>query len=301
MSSVLACDIHEDSEEQLVFAIPKKGRLSERCLKLLDGAGIYFNRRARLDVADASNLPIKIAFLPAADIATFVHKGNVDLGITGQDIVAEHQADVMEYEKLGFGKCKLCVQTPVKDKYTDPKTLSAKRITTSFTTLTKKYFKDLGVECPEINYVTGSVEAACALGLADAVVDLVETGTTMRAAGLEILDVVLKTEAVLIGQKGLDPNCAKAKFIQKIHQRIKGFTLAQRNRLITYNCRADRIDEAKAITPGVTAPTVLPLVDKNWCSVSAMVKTKEVSDIMDRLKAIDCQGIIVSALANFQP
>ena len=169
--------------ENLKFAIPKKGRLHEKVVEMLKGAGVEFRREPRLDVALCKDLPITLIFLSAGDIAKFVGKGNVDLGITGQDMVQENEVTVKSILDLGFGKCKLCVQAPVVDKITDVETLAGKRIVTSFPNITGKFFKEiddkLGVST-SVTYVSGSVEAACGLGLADAVVDLVETGTTMR-------------------------------------------------------------------------------------------------------------------------
>ncbi|KAL3907587.1 MAG: hypothetical protein SGILL_008813, partial [Bacillariaceae sp.] len=169
--------------ENLKFAIPKKGRLYEKVVQLLKGAGVEFRRKDRLDVALCVGLPITLVFLPAADIAKFVGEGNVDLGITGFDVVQESQVTVEKIMDLGFGKCKLCVQAPVVDNYENVKSLAGKRIVTSFPNVTKEFFKqydeELGVTT-KIRYVGGSVEAACGLGLADAIVDLVETGTTMR-------------------------------------------------------------------------------------------------------------------------
>ena len=171
--------------ENLKFAIPKKGRLMEKVVEMLKGSGIEFRRQPRLDVALCVGLPITLIFLPAADIAKFVGEGNVDLGITGEDIVKENMVEVDTIMELGFGKCKLCVQAPVTDNITDVESLAGKRIVTSFPDITKQFFKTydekLGVTT-NINYVSGSVEAACGLGLADAVVDLVETGTTMRVS-----------------------------------------------------------------------------------------------------------------------
>lgn len=165
------------------FAVPKKGRLNEKVMEMLSGAGIEFHREPRLDVALCKNLPMTIVFLPASDIAKYVGEGNIDLGITGYDVVEESMVDVKKIMDLGFGKCKLCVQAPVADEIKNVEDLAGKRIVTSFPALTKKFFGPLdakkGVET-KINFVSGSVEAACGLGLADAVVDLVETGTTMK-------------------------------------------------------------------------------------------------------------------------
>ena len=171
------------------FAIPKKGRLYEKVTELLMGAGINFRREARLDVAECTDFPLTLVFLPAADIAKYVGQGNVDLGITGMDVVQESNVVVEKVMDLGFGACKLCVQAPVTSQITDVQTLAGKRIVTSFPHLTKKFFDVLDAKNGEgstptsINFVSGSVEAACGLGLADAVVDLVETGTTMKVRG----------------------------------------------------------------------------------------------------------------------
>lgn len=165
------------------FAIPKKGRLFEKINELLKGAGIEYYRAPRLDVANCTDLPITLVFLPASDIAKYVGEGNVDIGITGLDVVEESNVVVDKIMDLGFGGCKLCVQAPAADKITDVSSLAGGRIVTSFPFITEKFFKPFdeakGVKT-KITEVSGSVEAACGLGLADAVVDLVETGTTMK-------------------------------------------------------------------------------------------------------------------------
>lgn len=169
------------------FAIPKKGRLYEKVTELLRGAGISFRREDRLDVAECTDFPLTLVFLPAADIAKYVGQGNVDLGITGLDVVLESNVQVEKVMDLGFGACKLCVQAPTANGITDVQMLAGKRIVTSFPHLTKQFFdaldaKNVGGTPTCINFVSGSVEVACGLGLADAVVDLVETGTTMKVS-----------------------------------------------------------------------------------------------------------------------
>jgi ATP phosphoribosyltransferase len=150
---------------------------------MLKGAGIEFRREPRLDVALCVGLPITLVFLPAADIAKFVGQGDVDIGITGFDVITESQVDVEKIIDLGFGKCKLCVQAPMADQITNVESLAGKRIVTSFTSITRDFFKTYDEKAgtsTQVSFVSGSVEAACGLGLADAIVDLVETGTTMR-------------------------------------------------------------------------------------------------------------------------
>jgi ATP phosphoribosyltransferase len=159
------------------FAVPKKGRLYEKVVEMLKGAGIDFRREARLDVALCVGLPLTLVFLPASDIAKYVGEGNIDIGITGYDVVRESLVEVDHIMDLDFGKCKLCVQAPVSSHISDVSPLAGQRIVTSF----QEHDERLGVTT-NVKFVSGSVEAACGLGLADAVVDLVETGTTMKVS-----------------------------------------------------------------------------------------------------------------------
>lgn len=179
-----------------LFAVPKKGRLYEQVTDMLKGAGVEYHREPRLDIAICKDLNMTMVFLPASDISKYVGEGNVDIGVTGIDIVEENVSEVERVMDLGFGKCRLCVQAPVASNITDVKSLAGKRIVTSFPTLTKKFFdpldEELGVTT-NIRFVSGSVEAACGLGLADAVVDLVETGTTMKASTKRIFESNTRT------------------------------------------------------------------------------------------------------------
>jgi ATP phosphoribosyltransferase len=178
-------ELIKDLPDRLLFAVPKKGRLHASCLSLLEGADIQFHRKNRLDIALVKNLPMALVFLPAADIAKFVGEGNVDLGITGQDMIAEAEAEdkVDQLLELGFGKCRLCVQVPVKDGAANVEGLVGKRIATSFEGISSKFFNKIDADVAAANgtlgtdaqkktdlvFVSGSVEAACALGLADGI------------------------------------------------------------------------------------------------------------------------------------
>jgi len=283
--------------ENLKLAIPKKGRLHDKVVEVLKGAGIEFRRQPRLDVALCIGLPITLIFLSASDIAKFVGEGNVDLGITGQDMVQENEVAVKTIMDLGFGKCKLCVQAPVVDKIEDVETLAGKRIVTSFPNITKTFFKEyddkLGVST-SINYVSGSVEAACGLGLADAVVDLVETGTTMRAAGLEVVHDILSTEAILIS----NPNSEHKDLITKLQKRIEGYITATKYVMIMYNISNELMQEAIKITPGKKSPTITNLECGNNKAVSSLVLKKEVSDKMDALQEVGATDILILELKN---
>ncbi|KAI0036307.1 hypothetical protein K488DRAFT_76090 [Vararia minispora EC-137] len=302
-----------DSESlhgRLLFAIPKKGRLHEKCLELLAGADIQFRRHNRLDVALVQNHPdIALVFLPAADIPSFVGKGNVDLGITGRDVILEAQMEsyVTEVLPLGFGRCKLQVQVPERGAIRTVDDLAGKRVVTSFEVLAAKHFAAVderlglvGEQRTQIEYVGGSVEAACALGLADGIVDLVESGDTMRAAGLHAIDTVLPTEAVLIRSRAAK-SAAHARIIDKIHARVRGVIAAREYVVCEYNIPRASLAVAAAVTPGRRAPTVSPLDAVNgeeWIAISAMVRKEEVADTMDRLTEVGAEDILIFNLDN---
>ncbi|CAI5740716.1 unnamed protein product [Hyaloperonospora brassicae] len=283
-------------EPRLLFAVPKKGRLHDKILKLLQGAGLDYHRPNRVDIALCSSLPVTLVFLPAADIATYVGQGNLDLGITGQDIIAESKTEVEELLQLGFGRCKLGVQTPVKDGVTSPAQLAGKRIVTSFPEVTRDYFKHLETAetgATKIKYVSGSVEAACSLGLADGVVDLVETGTTMKAAGLELISTILNSEAVLIA----NPHSLHKELVHLVHQRILGYITATKYKMVTYNVDKEKLEAASKITPGRRSPTVNGLVGGGF-AVSAAVEVKDVSEVMDKLHDVGATDIMIFNIDN---
>jgi len=312
------------------FAIPKKGRLFDKVVQMLKGAGIEFRREPRLDVALCVGLPITLVFLPAADIAKFVGEGNVDLGITGLDVVKESGVDVTRIMDLGFGKCKLCVQAPVADKVQGPEELAGKRIVTSFPELTTKFFDQYdekkGVKT-KVRFVSGSVEAACGLGFADAVVALVETGTTMKvscvlrvvkacrsckfrltiyfhspmlrcivakAAGLEVVTDILSTQAILIG----NPHVEHQDLVNLIKRRIEGYITATKYVMIVYNISSELLHECAKITPGKRSPTVTTLDDGKSKSVSSLVLKSELAEKMDKLHDIGATDILVLEIAN---
>jgi len=300
----------ESLRDRLLFAIPKKGRLYEKCLELLAGADIQFRRHNRLDVALVRNHPdIALVFLPASDIPSFVGKGNVDLGITGQDVIKEAQMEsyVTEVLPLGFGKCKLQVQVPVYGPIQTINELAGKRVVTSFEVLAGKYFNNLDEKLglqetsrTSIEYVGGSVEAACALGLADGIVDLVESGDTMRAAGLHDIDTLMTSEAVLI-KSSVPKASTHTSIIEKISSRIKGVIAARNYVVCEYNVPRAKLPVAIRVTPGRRAPTISPLEDldgEDWVAVSAMVQKDEVANTMDRLVQVGASDILIFNLDN---
>ncbi|EDO18674.1 hypothetical protein Kpol_1055p29 [Vanderwaltozyma polyspora DSM 70294] len=294
-------DLVNHLNDRLLFAIPKKGRLYEKAVSILNGSDIKFHRSQRLDIALSTSLPVALIFLPAADIPTFVGEGKCDLGITGVDQVRESQVDVNLAIDLKFGNCKLQVQVPQNGKYTSPEQLIGKTIVSSFTNLTKEYFAKLENTTIEnmktkVKYVSGSVEASCALGVADAIVDLVESGETMRAAGLTDIATVLETSATLIESK--NPK-SDTQLIETIKSRIEGVMTAQEYVYCTYNAKESQLEELFKITPGRKAPTISKIgSDGQWNSVSVMIERKRKGVILDELKLKGATDIMVFEIQN---
>ncbi|KAI0292838.1 ATP phosphoribosyltransferase [Multifurca ochricompacta] len=252
-------------------------RLHERCLELLSGADILFRRPNRLDVCLVQNHPIALVFLPASDIPSFVGKGNVDLGITGHDVILESQMEsfVTESLRLGFGKCALQVQVPEAGSVQSLDELAGKRIVTSFEVLAGRFFAEVDtragltgdVRHTSIEYVGGSVEAACALGLADGIVDLVESGETMRAAGLRPIATLLESEAVLI-RSSTPKHAHLAPLIDKITARIAGVIAARKYVICQYNVLRAKLQTQRR-SPRTARPDYFPPGGPGLVSVGA--------------------------------
>ncbi|KAI4289058.1 MAG: hypothetical protein L6R35_001677 [Caloplaca aegaea] len=312
-------DLVNHLEGRLLFAVPKKGRLQQAVLDLLAGSDIQFRRDNRLDIALVKNHPIALIFLPAADIPTFVGEGKVDLGITGLDQIKEHEAvtpptqdtGAEEVLDLGFGSCKLQIQVPEKGPYADEKDLIGCNICTSFVGLTEQHFAKLEAEehrttngagttgmtlRTKIKYLSGSVEAACALGVADGIVDLVgaESGETMRSHGLKAIRTVVESRAVLIKSK----RPSDQKLVDKVASRIRGVIAAQQFVLCQYNIHRDLLSTATKITPGKRAPTITQLDEADWVAVSSMVEQKKIATVMDDLASCGATDILVLTIGN---
>lgn len=316
----------------LFFLINLEGRLNERTIQLLNGADVQFRRSHRLDIALSTNMPVALVFLPAADIPRFVAEGRCALGITGFDQVQEAGLDCKLLLDLGFGKCKLQVQVPENSEWTEPKQLIGKSIVTSFTNLTNEYFTALeqgkvpAHQTPAssgssiqaspslkaadkkddstpvkaldttIKYVGGSVEAAVALGVADAIVDLVESGETMRAAGLKPIGTVLSTSAWLIQSNSVSES--ELETCRIIQSRIEGVLAASRYVICNYNAPRSSLPILLKITPGRRAPTITSLEEEGWVAVGAMVHQSEIADVMDKLSANGAEDILVFNITN---
>lgn len=238
-------------------------------------------------------MPVEITFLRTDDIPTLCAEGAIDLGITGSDLVAEAAADVLVRMKLGVGRCKLAICVPTQSDVERPSQLAGKRVATSFPNTTERFLKqhDAPVHLVKLN---GSVEVMISLGVADAIVDLVETGSTLAANQLRILTEIGQYETVLIQS----PSCRDQNTADRIVRRMEGVVIARDYSLLEYNVPRAKLSAAEAVTPGFTSPTVTDLEDNDWCAVRAMVKSSEVISIMEKLEAIGALAILEMSINN---
>jgi ATP phosphoribosyltransferase len=279
--------------DNLRIGIPSKGRLAEISTELLLEAGLRFRRQDRSLFARVKEMPIDVTFLRTDDIPVLCAEGAIDLGITGADLVAESGVMVTERLNLGVGNCRLAVCVPDEGAIATPKDLASQRIATSFPFVTEAYLAKHGVSAHTVN-LTGSVEVMIALGVADAIVDLVETGSTLAANRLRILDEIGRYETVLIQ----NPQTAQGALCDRVVRRLEGVVIARAYSLLEYNIPLAKLAEAEKITPGYNSPTVNRLEDENWCSVRAMVKRGEVIGIMEQLETLGATAILETAIAN---
>lgn len=274
----------------LKIALPNKGSLSEDAVKLVKAAGYSCRRIGKeLMVSDSENM-IDFVFLRPRDIAVYVSRGILDLGITGRDLALDSKTNVNEVFSLGFGKSSFCYACK-KGAMNSISDLNNKKIATSYPEIVESDLKKNSLSA-EIVKLDGAVEISIELGVADAIADVVETGRTMKEAGLEVLgEPVLKSEAVLISRT---PETLENKEAFIFTERIKGILTAREYVIIEYDVEEKLLEQAAAVTPGIESPTVSPLSKKGWIAVKSMVRKKEVNLMMDRLVELGAKGVIVS-------
>lgn len=278
---------------RLRIGIPSKGRLAELASQLLRDAGLRFRRQDRSLFARVRDMPIDLTFLRTDDIPTLCEEGAIDLGITGGDLVAESGAEVKQRLSLGVGNCRLAICVPDDSPAKAPADLAGMRVATSFPHVTRTFLADHGVD-PHVVELTGSVEVMIALGVADAIVDLVETGSTLAANRLRILDEIGSYETVLIQNHVAN----HAELADRITRRLEGVVIARAYSLLEYNIPEEKLAEAEKITPGFNSPTVNRLEQQGWFSVRAMVRRGEVIGIMEKLEQLGANAILETAISN---
>jgi ATP phosphoribosyltransferase len=286
--------VTDKAQERLLrIGVPSKGRLAEIAMQLLNEAGLAFRRSERSLFAKCRDMPAEITFLRTDDIPVLTAEGAIDLGITGADLVAESGMPLVHRLDLGIGSCRLALCVADDARIADPRQLAGKRIATSFPRITRDWLAKRGVEAHFVE-LSGSVEIMIMLGVADAIVDLVETGSTLAANRLRVLEEIGRYETVLVqNQRATD-----AALADRIVRRLEGIVIARSYSLLEYNIPRSRLAEAEKITPGFNSPTVSALEDPDWCAVRAMVRRGEAHGIMERLEAIGASAIIETSISN---
>jgi len=278
------------SMKKLRIAIQKTGRLSENSQKLLEECGIKFSNGANVLKTSAVNFPVEILFLRDDDIPQYVEQQVADIGILGENMVLEKDKDVEILEQLGFAHCRLSLAIPAQHDFTGPEYLMNRKIATSYPKLLTDYLKENNITA-EIEELSGSVEIAPGIGLADAVCDIVSSGSTLMTNGLKEVVTILKSQAVLIANKNLDPE--RIGIVNKLLFRIRSVKNAKENKYILLNAPEPAIAEICKILPGMKSPTVLPLAEKGWCSLHSVVKEDEFWERISQLREAGAEGILV--------
>ena len=279
----------------LRIAIQAKGRLNEQSLGLLLEAGIAVAEGKRRLIARAEGFPLEVLFLRDDDIPQAVSMGVADLGIVGQNEVAEKGYDVEQAMPLGFGACRLSLAVPNAADYTGPDYFRGRRVATSYPNILRGYFARQGIEA-EIHTIEGSVEIAPAVGLSDAIFDIVSSGGTLVSNGLREVETVLRSEAALIACPSLDAD--KRSQTEQLVFRFRSIRESRDMKYVLMNLPVEKVAEATALLPGMRSPTILPLVQEGWCSLHAVIGKAQLWERIERLKAIGAEGILVLALEN---
>lgn len=275
---------------RLKIAIQKKGRLSENSHKLLQECGIKFSNGTDVLKTSASNFPVDILFLRDDDIPQYVEQQVADIGILGENIVFEKNMDVEILEQLGFAQCRLSLAIPKEESYTGPAWFMNKKVATSYPRLLNNYLAENNLTA-SIEEISGSVEIAPGIGLAEAVCDIVSSGSTLMTNGLKEVEVLLKSQAVIIASRNLDQD--KKTILEKLLFRIRSVRNARENKYILLNAPLEALHEICKILPGMKSPTILPLEEKGWCSIHSVVKEDEFWERIDQLRNAGAQGILV--------
>jgi ATP phosphoribosyltransferase len=276
--------------QKLKIALQKSGRLSEESHKLLKKCGISFSNGLGKLRTEATNFPLEIFFLRDDDIPEYVADGVADIGIVGENIIFEDKRDVEIIEKLGFGKCRLSLAVPKNFEYQSVKDFEGKRIATSYPNILREFFTKNDVKT-EIHTISGSVEIAPSIGLADAVCDLVSSGSTLFTNGLREVETVLESQAVLIARKNLENP-----LLEKLLFRIKSVKAAAQNKYILLNAPNEKLTEITKFLPGIKSPTVMPLAETGWSSVHSVINENDFWESVENLKNAGAEGILVLSI-----
>ena len=277
----------------LRIAIQAKGRLNEESIELLAEAGVSAEESKRKLLTRCNDFPMEVLYLRDDDIPQAVSMGVADIGIVGLNEVEEKGFDVEIAHKLGFGKCRLSLAVPKTEEYVDVNYFNGKRIATSYPVILSRFFKEKGIAA-EIHEIAGSVEIAPSVGMADAMFDIVSSGSTLVTNGLKEVEKVLFSEAVMIANKSLSDE--KKKILSQLLFRIEAVERSRGMKYVLLNLPHEKIDEAIRILPGMKSPTILPLAQEGWSSIHVVINERELWDKIEQLKAIGAEDILVLSL-----
>lgn len=276
--------------DSIKIAIQKSGRLSDKSISLLTKCGIKISNGFYKLKTTAQNFPMEVLFLRDDDIPQYVEQGVADIGILGENEVWEKGKDVEIIKKLGFGNCRLSLAIPKDEVYTDLKFFSGKRIATSYPKILSRFFETKGIDV-EIESLGGSVEIATGIGLADAIFDIVSSGSTLIMNGLKEVETIFKSEAVLISNKNL--SATKKELLNELLFRIKAQMDGEGKKYVLLNAPNEVVPDIIKLLPGMRSPSILPLADEGWSSIHSVINDDHFWEVIDELKRHGAEGILV--------
>ena len=274
----------------LRIAVQSKGRLFDDTMNLLAEADIKLSTSKRTLLTQSTNFPVEVLFLRDDDIPQSVASGVADIGIVGENEFTERDEDAEISYRLGFSKCRLSLAIHKEEDYNDLSWFNGKKIATSYPAILRKFLNNNNINA-DIHIITGSVEIAPGIGLSDAIFDIVSSGSTLISNNLKEVEVVMKSEALLIGHKNLSPE--KKEILQELLFRIEAVKAAEDKKYVLMNAPTDRLKEIIEVLPGVKSPTIMPLATEGWSSVHTVLDEKRFWEIIGKLKALGAQGILV--------
>ena len=274
----------------LRIAVQAKGRLFEETMALLEESAIKLSTTKRTLLVQSSNFPVEVLFLRDDDIPQSVATGVADLGIVGENEFVERQEDAEIIKRLGFSKCRLSLAMPKDIEYPGLSWFNGKKIATSYPGILDAFMKSNGVKA-EVHVITGSVEVAPGIGLADAIFDIVSSGSTLVSNRLKEVEVVMRSEALLIGNKNMSKE--KKEILDELLFRMDAVKTAEDKKYVLMNAPKDKLEDIIAVLPGMKSPTVMPLAQDGWCSVHTVLDEKRFWEIIGKLKALGAEGILV--------
>ena len=275
---------------KLKIAIQKNGRLNEDSITLLKECDVKFPNGGGKLITESTNFPLEILFLRDDDIPQYVEQGVADIGIIGENVFSESQKKIFIIQNLGFSACRLSLAVPKDVSYTDISYFNRKRIATSYPVILSRYLKENNIEAT-VEFLSGSVEIATGIGLADAICDIVSSGSTLLSNGLNEVEVVMKSQAVMISSNILETE--KQEILNKLLFRIRAVQKAKENKYILLNTPNDKLEQIIKILPGMNSPTVLPLAKEGWSSLHSVIAEDKFWDIIEELKNAGAEGILV--------